>query len=345
MKSLIVSSDKAPKNPLDLSRIKRVAVVGAFGGTHIGASLARAAGQLGLRAITFDINEAARGNRILRALKWRFVDRRPLHLEQFSAKVVAACTRMRPDILISTGAASLTQESVSKLRAMNVVCVNYSTDDPWNPNHLAHWYLRALPAYAIIFTPRRANMGDFHRLGCGDVRYLPFGYDDAIFAPPDGVIAAPSHDVLFVGGADRDRVTFITAFMRRGPPVALVGGYWDRFHATRRYALGVQSPEAIGVLTAAAKVNLCIVRRANRDDNVMRSLEIGAIGGCMIAEDTPGHRAIFGPDGETVRYFRTPEEAAAWSNLLIADPVERDRLRKISQKSDRTRRTYIPGSA
>ena len=157
------------------------------------------------------------------------------------------------------------------------------------------------------------------------MRYLPFGYDDALFGPPNGPIDAPSYDVLFVGGADRDRVSFMTAFMRRGPPVALVGNYWDRIHATRRYALGLQSPEAIRALTAAAKVNLCIVRRANRDDNVMRSWEIGAIGGCMIAEDTPEHRAIFGEDGEAVRYFRTPEEAAAWSNLLLADPVERDR--------------------
>ena len=320
------SSDRKPRNPLDVSRIERVAVVGAFGGTHIGASLARAVEQLGLLAITFDIAEAGRGNRLLRALKWRFVDRRPLHLERFSAKVVAACTRTRPDILISTGAASLTRESLCKLRAMNIVCVNYSTDDPWNPTQLARWYLRALPAYAIVFSARRANIGDFYTLGCRNVRYLPFGFDDALFAPPDGAIAGPSYDVLFVGGADRDRVAFVKAFMHRGPPVALVGNYWDRIHATRRYALGLQSPEVIRALTAAAKVNLCIVRRANRDDNVMRSWEIGAIGGCMIAEDTPGHRAIFGPDGERVRYFRTPEEAAGWSNLLIADPVERDRL-------------------
>src|SRR5262249_50789933 len=185
---------------------------------------------------------------------------------------------------------------------------------------LAAWYLRALPAYGLVFTARQANIEDFRRLGCQDVRYLPFGYDDTLFSPPEGVANTPTHDVLFVGGADQDRFAFMADFMRKGPPVALVGGYWDRYRITPGCALGMQSPHEIRMLTAAAKVNLCLVRRANRDDNVMRSCEIGAIGGCMIAEDPSGHRAIFGPDGEAVRYFRTAEEAAACANELIADP-------------------------
>jgi spore maturation protein CgeB len=94
----------------------------------------------------------------------------------------------------------------------------------------------------------------------------------------------------------------------------------------RPHALGLKSPEAVRKLTAAAKVNLCLVRRANRDGHVMRSFEIAAVGGCMLAEDTEEHRAIFGADGEAVRYFRTPKEAAIRARLLIADSSERKRL-------------------
>ena len=53
----------------------------------------------------------------------------------------------------------------------------------------------------------------------------------------------------------------------------------------------------------AAKVNLCLVRRAKRDGHVMRSFEIAAVGGCMLAQDTDEHREIFGPEGEAVRLF------------------------------------------
>jgi len=41
----------------------------------------------------------------------------------------------------------------------------------------------------------------------------------------------------------------------------------------------VVPPDAVAALTAAAKVNLCLMRRANRDGHVMRSFEIaGSLG-------------------------------------------------------------------
>jgi spore maturation protein CgeB len=79
-------------------------------------------------------------------------------------------------------------------------------------------------------------------------------------------------------------------------------------------------------LTAAAKVNLCLVRRANRDGHVMRSFEIAAIGGCMLAEDTDEHREIFGPEGEAVVYFRNAREAAERTRALLSNSSERKRL-------------------
>jgi spore maturation protein CgeB len=314
----------------------KLAIVGAFGGTHIGGSFTRAAVQLGIHTSTYDISEATGRNRLLRSLMWRFAGRRPANLSRFASNLIAACAKARPNILISTGAAPLTRDSLRALRSLNITCVNYSTDDPWNCAQRAPWYLRALPEYDVIFSARQANIGDFQRAGCRDVWYLPFGYDDTLFASARVVCDVPSHDVLFVGGADRDRVDFISAFIRKGPPVTLVGNYWDRLPALRGQVLGNLPPNQVQALTAAAKVNLCLVRRANRDDNVMRSFEIGAVGGCMIAEDTPGHRAIFGPDGEAAYYFRTPEEAAAYANLLIADSGERSRLSACLQ--DRIRR-------
>jgi spore maturation protein CgeB len=222
--------------------------------------------------------------------------------------------------------APLPAPAMQALRAMGIVSINYSTDDPWNPAQRARWFLRALPYYDHVFTPRSANVEDFERLGCRDVRRLPFGYDDSLFRPSAATPATPVSNVLFVGGADPDRVAFMTAYMRSGPAPALAGVYWDRHPAMRSHAIGVKSPEELSRLTAAAKVNLCLVRRANRDGHVMRSFEIAAIGGCMLAEHTDEHRQIFGEDGEAVAYFDSPESAARRARDLIADPAERRRL-------------------
>jgi spore maturation protein CgeB len=303
----------------------QLAILGLFGGTHIGGSLKRAAEALDIDTVCFDAGEAMGSSRILQSLAWRLADRQPVHMGRFGRNLIAACRPNPPAILIATGSGPLEEQTLLALRALGVVTVNVSTDDPWNSALSSRWHMNALPHYDLVFTPRSSNVEDLRRLGCREVRRLPFGYDDALFTPESAAMP-PGHDVLFVGGADRDRLDFMTAFMRTGLRPALVGGYWHRYPQTRPLALGVRPPDELRRLTAAAKVNLCLVRRANRDGHVMRSFEIAAVGGCMLAEDTAEHREIFGEDGEAVVYFSTPEAAARRARELIDDPATRQRL-------------------
>lgn len=322
-------------------RTLKLAIVGGFVGTHVAGSLATAASGLGFETMNFDTTDAAFGLRLIDALFWRLADRRPPLLDRFSSMVVDKCHEARPDVLIATGSAALTAPALRALRGLGVVCMNFSADDPWNGAMGSRWHRRALPNYDLVFTPRRSNLNDFAALGCRDVRYLPFGYDDALFAPPPAPANGPAIEVLFVGGADRERAAFMGAFMRAGPPVALVGGYWDRFPETRRCNLGHKAPEEVCALTAAAKVNLCLVRRANRDGHVMRTFEIAAIGGCMLVEDTVEHREIFGREGDCVNYFRDPDEAAARARGLLANPDQRARLaRSVRERISAGHHTY-----
>ncbi len=305
---------------------KRLAIVGAFDGTHVGASLERAAVRQQMTVTRFDAEGAMRANRLLRTALWHLGGHRPARLDAFSAEVVAGCAEAQPKLLIATGAAPLTGSALRRLRAMGVTCFNYSTDDPWNKAMQASWHLRALPEYDAVFTTRAANLDCFRNIGVSDVRCLPFGYDDELFPAPPEPCATPSYDVLFVGGADDDRISFITQFLKSRLSVALVGGYWRRCPATRPYALGRQPPETVARLTVSSRINLCLVRRANRDGHVMRSFEIAALGGVMLAEDTAEHRQIFGADGQAVAYFRTPEDAMIRARALLADEAERARL-------------------
>lgn len=305
----------------------KLAFVGAFSGTHIGKSLIDAARAMKTEAIGFDTTMAQEGSRVLRTLSRRLRDRQPPRLQRFWRAVVACCEVERPGVLISTGVAPLTDHAIGELKGRGIVCANYSTDDPWNPRARANWYLRALPLYDVVFTPRRSTIADLHALGCKNVHRLTFAYDPKLFPEKDDdQWEGPRPQVLFVGGADADRVEFFRRYGTIGGPVSLVGGYWNRYRDMRPFWLGHQSPIEVSALTRAASVNLILVRRANRDGHVMRSFEAGAIGGCLAVEDTEDHREIFGPDGETVRYFRTPLEAAALCSALGADARERARL-------------------
>ena len=114
--------------------------------------------------------------------------------------------------------------------------------------------------------------------------------------------------------------------------MALYGGYWDQYPETCNYSRGIGSPATIRGATRAAKVALCLVRRANRDGHVMRSFEIPATGTCMVVEETDEHRAIFGSEGEAVRYFNSVDGLKVELRDLLTDEQERERLARAARK-------------
>jgi len=302
-------------------------IVGNRGGTNVAESFARSAAPLRLPYTFADAREAQSSFRLVNAFCWRLLDRRSARMRSFGVNLIKAAKREQPAYLLTTGLCPVSADVLHAMRKLGVCCLHYSTDDPWNPGHHAGWFLRTLPLYDIVFTPRTANMAEFVALGCEQVRYLPFGYDEFIFGlPTERLYECAAADVLFVGGADRDRVDFVEALLTDNVPISLVGGYWDRYPSVKSLALGHKTPDELSALTRTAKVNLCLVRRANRDGHVMRSFEIAALGGCMVVEDTAEHRDIFGPNGDCVLYFNGPRMAAAKIRLLLNNQAERNRL-------------------
>jgi hypothetical protein len=212
---------------------------------------------------------------------------------------------------------------------MGIKRFNVLTDDPFNRAHYAPWFLKALPDYDVVFSPRLANIQDLLNAGCPRVEYLPFGYDDELFYPED-----PSNinrdatvpDVVFAGGADRDRLPYMSALIKSGINLALYGSYWEKYPETKAHTQGQADVPTLRLAIGGAKISLCLVRRANRDGNCMRTFEVPAIGSCMLTEDTPEHREIFGQEGEAVIYFNTISEMLEKTHWLLNHDQERQRL-------------------
>jgi len=307
----------------------RLVIVGQCGGTNVGASLQRAAPHAGVEVTFIDAAPPTTVPRWLRAASWRLAGHRPAHLATLSRRVVATCRQVRPRWLLSTGLVPLNGRALAAVGTLGIRRLNYLTDDPWNAGLRSAWFFAALREYDHIFSVRRSNLADLAGHGCARVSYLPFGFDADLFFPqPPSDTEWPRYtaDVVFVGGADRDRLPYIAALDRAGFDVALYGDYWGRYPETRAHHRGYADPATLRKATSAAKVALCLVRRANRDGQVMRSYEAAAIGTCMLVEDTPEHRALFGPDGEAVIYFGTIEQMLGQLRRLLACPDDRRRL-------------------
>jgi spore maturation protein CgeB len=323
----------------------RLLIVGFRQGTHVGGSLARAAERLGLSYMFVDAGEAFSAPRLVRAVTWRLGGHRPPALRRFSRVVGSACARWRPRWLLSTGMAPIDAPTLATIGRLGVERLNYLTDDPWNPVLSARWFLDALRHYDHVFSPRSANLEDLRQHGCPAVTYLPFGYDPALCfrqnPPTLQEWSRYSTDLVFVGGADRDRVPYLDAAIRAGVEVTLYGGYWDRFPETSGHSRGHADVATVRKVTSAAKVSLCLVRRANRDGHVMRSLEIPAMGGCMLMEDTEEHRNLFGPPGHAATYFRAIPDMLEQLRWLLSAEAERRRLAASAERCIREgRHTY-----
>jgi hypothetical protein len=307
-----------------------VVLVADPGPMQVGGHLLDAAAALQVRFHTLDVRQAFEGISVLRRAAWRLGGHRPLRLASFSAGVVEAVRRKRPTAVLATGLAPLTAPDLRTIGALGVTRINFLTDDPWNPVHRAAWFLDALPSYDVVFTPRRATIEDLQRAGVPRIEYLPFGYNPAVhrFEPPlsSSEGSAFQADVVIAGGGDRERVALVAPLIRAGLSVALYGGYWDRFRETRAHARGMIGAQALRKAIGQARVSLGLVRRANRDGHAMRTFEVPAMRGCLLAERTRDHLEIFGRDREAVVYFDGAGDVVDAARWILARPDERDRL-------------------
>ena len=304
-------------------------IVGNDGGTNVGGSFLRGARQLGIEARLVPMRDAMDAPALLRQVNWRVRGRRPTHLKSFSDRVVAETSEFRPTCLLTTGLAPLTDQALEEIGRLGTKRLNFLTDDPWNPAHRASWFLKALPHYDHVFSPRRANHDDLAGLGCRQVHYLPFGYDNDLFrAYPVSANGrnGDSSDVVFAGGADDDRAPYFIALSDAGINVSLYGDYWHKWKALQPFFRGYADPPALCKIIGKAKVSVCLVRRANRDGHSMRTFELPAVGSCMLVEDTLEHREIFGEDGEAVIYFTGVGEMISKTHWLLGHEIERRRL-------------------
>jgi spore maturation protein CgeB len=314
----------------------KVLLVGDRGGTNIADCFERIAPSLRLDTQLLESRTAIEAPIWLKRFNWWIRDRRPTYLRRFSYRAVEICRQWKPQIILTTGIAPINKDALQEIGQMGVRRINYLTDDPWNIAHRSKWFLSALPCYDQIFNPRRSNITDLKQLGCKDVRYLPFGYAPDLHYKEQFTSSEESKqfstDVVFLGGADKDRIPYLSALAKKGFNIGLYGGYWERFNDLKPLTRGHADVTTMRKAIAGTKVALCLVRRANRDGHAMRTYEVPAVGACMLLEDTDEHRDLFGEEGNAVVYFTQIDEMIEKTRWLLDHDTERERMAQVAHE-------------
>jgi spore maturation protein CgeB len=210
--------------------------------------------------------------------------------------------------------------------------LNYNVDDPYGTRDANNWmqYRRAVRAYDLVVVVRKENVEEARSLGARKVLMVFRSADEIAHAPiqlSEKERAKWTTDVLFVGTAFPERGPFFAKLVSYGVPLSIYGHHWEKlkeWKTIRPYWKGLSLVEKYTYAAAivAAKVNLGLLSKGNRDLHTQRSLEIPALGGLFCAERTEEHLALYEEDKEAV-FWSSAEECAAKCRALLADEAWR----------------------
>jgi spore maturation protein CgeB len=147
--------------------------------------------------------------------------------------------------------------------------------------------------------------------------WLPFGFDirDDLFR-----VSEQQEEILktcFLGNPDRQRVAFLLALAEHGAKIDVYGHDWEKYVAHQNITVKapVYGDEQWKTLRRY-RIQLNLMRIHNEHSHNMRTFEVPAIGGIMLAPDTPEHRLFF-ENGKEIFLFKDGKDCGQLINELL----------------------------
>lgn len=261
--------------------------------------------------------------------------RRPLDVTHANRQMVETANRFPPDLVWVERALMIRPPSLQGIRraaGRAVTLLSYSEDDMFAPHNQSVWYRRCLPLFDAVFTTKSYNCapGELPALGARRVLFIDKAYDRYEHRPV--VLTAQeldcyAADVAFVGTFEAERAGLLLRIAEAGTEVRVWGNGWrgwkDRHPRLRIENRPVYGDEYAKVLSAT-RINLCFLRKINRDLQTDRTMELPACGAFMLAERTGEHSRLFEEDVEAA-YFdvNDPGELIAKVRHYLANDEQR----------------------
>ncbi len=131
-----------------------------------------------------------------------------------------------------------------------------------------------------------------------------------------------------IGSYELERAESILFLAQNGIRIRIWSTRWNRYSKTHANLLMEYKPlcgydYAKGL--CATLINLCFLRKMNRDLQTDRTMEIPACGAFMLAERTEEHSRLFKEDKEAV-YFNSNEELLAKVRYYLKHEHERQAI-------------------
>lgn len=200
-----------------------------------------------------------------------------------------------------------------KLKYPETKIIHCCEDDMFAKHNSSVNFRESLPLFNFVFTTKSYNLKDneLPSLGANKVEMFKNCYDPELHKPifPSDEFLS---DVSFIGTFEEDRAKKCLYLAENGIHVRVWGNGWDSYkykNENLQIELKPLYNEDFVTALCSSKINLCFLRKINRDLQTSRSVEIPACGAFMLAERTDEHLTLFQEDKEAAFFDQdNPEE-------------------------------------
>lgn len=249
-----------------------------------------------------------------------------------NAQLIKKLSEKKYNILFIEKGLSIRPRSLIKAKQLNpqMQIISYTLDDVFNKNNSSVYYLKSIPLYNFHFTNKKFNVEELKNAGGNKVYYFRNAYSEDVHRP---IVPSPQEllfygaDVSFIGTYEEERASFIRFIAQCGIKVKIWG--WVKSAASTnmkhtnitvvdKYVYDDEYSKVV----CSSKINLCFLRKENRDTETTRSVEIPACGGFMLAEKTVEHLELFDENTEAA-FFSTKEELLEKIQYYLKNELQR----------------------
>lgn len=186
---------------------------------------------------------------------------------------------------------------------INTKIIHYSPDDMINPKNQSYRFLRSLSFYDLHVTTKSYNVTELISMGAKNAVFINNCFDDIYHIKIQKL--NQDFDIGFIGSFEIERANMLLILAIKKYNLAIRGNWpkkWVKIF--QKYSIDIKPIELsypeYNLFISNCKINLCFLRKVNRDLQTTRSIEIPAMGGFMLAEDTVEHRLLFESEKEAV---------------------------------------------
>jgi spore maturation protein CgeB len=263
----------------------------------------------------------------------------PVDLAGANAGIKRAILHQAPDAVWIDKGLTIGLETLRAVQAQCPGCaiVGYSPDDMMNPGNQSHRFIASLPAYDIYFTTKSYGVEELEKLGAKRAHFIGNAYDPLSHRPL-GISEQQRSEfggtVGFVGQWEAQRSASICKLAGAGVSIRVWGEDWHKSRCSSGFLRCEKRPlwgDEYAFALCSFDINLCFLRKSNRDLQTTRSMEIPACGGFMLAERTSEHQALF-EEGKEAEFFGSDAELIDKTLYYLAHPAKREAIARAGRQ-------------